>query len=218
MSTKGHEGARRKSLQGHILGCTRRAGENTFLSTKGHEGARRKPLQGHILVCTRRAGKNTFLSTKGHEGPRRGTKGHEENLCKVIYWAVHEGRGRTPFCPRRAAKGHEENLCKVMYWSVHEGRGRTPFCPRRATKGHEENLCKNIIWAVREGRWKTPFCPRRGTKKIFCGGRGSWSSTKRIRQETVRFCPRATCFSHCVSSLVQVSREPGKHQWIGDSG
>ena len=156
-ATKGHEGPRR--------------------ATKGHEGARRKPLQGHILVCTRRAGENTFLSTKGHEGPRRKPlQGHD--------WAVI---------------------------FVHEG-------PRNTTKDHEENLCKNIIWAVREGRWKTPFCPRRGTKKIFCGGRGSWSSTKRIRQETVRFCPRATCFSHCVSSLVQVSREPGKHQWIGDSG
>ena len=84
LSTKGHEehlntflsaedaegrgGARRTPLQGHNLGCPRRAGENTFFI---HEGPRRKPLQGHNLGCPRRRAENTFFI---HEGSRRVTK------------------------------------------------------------------------------------------------------------------------------------------------
>ena len=66
-ATKDHE----EPLQGHYLGCPRRAAEKTFLSTKGHEGPRRKPLQGHNLGCPRQGrGENLFI----HEGPRRTTK------------------------------------------------------------------------------------------------------------------------------------------------
>ena len=77
--------------------------------------------------------------------------------------SVREVRGRKPFCPRRATKGHEQNLCKVIVWSAREGPRREPlFCPRRAAKGHEENLCKVIIWSAREGRGRKPFLSTKG--------------------------------------------------------
>ena len=40
-------------------------GRTPFLSTKGHEGPRRKPLRDHHLVCPRRAGQNTFFVYEG---------------------------------------------------------------------------------------------------------------------------------------------------------
>ena len=106
LSTKGrgenlfiHEGPRRKPLQGHYLGCPRRAAEKTFLSTKGHEGPRRTPLQDHNLGCPRGAAEKTSFD------PRRATKDHEENLLS-------------------STKGHEERLCKVIIWAVHTGPRR----------------------------------------------------------------------------------------------
>ena len=173
-------------------------GRTPFLSTKGHEGPRRTPLQGHNLVCPRRAAENTFFI---HEGPRRTTK---NTFARSYFGLSTKGCGEHLFYPRRAAKDHEENLCKIIFWSVHEGRGRTPlqghnlgcprraaektflihegprrttkktfarsyfglstkgcgenlFDPRRATKDHEENLCEVIIWVVHEGPRRQPF-------------------------------------------------------------
>ena len=195
MSTEGHEGPRRKPLRDHDLVCPRRAGENTFfgratkdheenlcgimiwsvhegrgrtpfLSTKGHEGPRRKPLRDHDLVCPRRAGENTFFD------PRRATKDHEENLCGIMIWSVHEGRGRTPFLihegPRRTT---EKTFARIMIWSVHEGRGRTPFFglstkgggehlfegPRRTTK--EKTFARIIFGLSTKGGGEHLFCP-----------------------------------------------------------
>ena len=152
--------------------CPRCAGENTLFI---HEGPRKGTKNsfarslfglstksgGEHLFYPRRTTKKNFarslfgLSTMcGGEHPfypRRATKGHEELLCKVIIWSVHEGRGRTPFL---STKGHEENLCEVIIWSVHDVRGRTPFL---STKGHEENLCKIVILSVREGPRRTLF-------------------------------------------------------------
>ena len=152
-------------------------GGTPFLSTKGHEGPRRKPMQGHDLVlvdeglrrtpfCPRKAAKGreenlcrviiwAVLEGRGEKtfyDPRRATKGHEENLCKGIIWSVHEGRGRTPLLsteghggPRRKpSQGHN------LVYPRRAGEN-TFFCPRRATKGHEENLRKVIIWSVDEG-------------------------------------------------------------------
>ena len=102
MSTEGHEGPRRKPLRDHKLVCPRRAGENTFYVHGGPRRTTRKPLRDHDLVCPRRAGENTFLD------PRRATKDHGENLCGIMIWSVHEGRGRTPFLihegPRRTTE------------------------------------------------------------------------------------------------------------------
>ena len=100
---------------------------NFLLSTEGREVPRRKPLPDHYLVCPRRDAGNTFFvhegprrTTKncngntfvhgGHGGPRRTATATA-----------------TSFCPRRAAKCHEENLCQIIIWSVHEGTRGTPF-------------------------------------------------------------------------------------------
>ena len=128
-------------------------------AAKGHEGPRRKPLQGLGLVCPRRAGEKTFFVREGprraakktffvREGPRRAAK---KTFVRSWFGLSAKGGGENLFCPRRAAKGREENLCKVLVWSVHESRGEHLFHPRRATKDHEENLGKVIIWSVHEG-------------------------------------------------------------------
>ena len=122
--------------------------------------------------------------------PRRATKGHEQNLCKVIVWSAREGPRREPlFCPRRAAKGHEENLCKVIIWSAREGRGRRHFL---SAKGHEENLCKVLNWSVREGprikeRWRPAIWVGCG---LVWGTAGGVKTCLLIGQE-VRFLGRA---------------------------
>ena len=149
-------------------------GRTPFLSTKGHEGPRRTPLQG-----PRRTPLHIFgLSTKGCGehlfDPRRAAKDHEENLCKIIFWSVHEGRGRTPLqghnlgCPRRAAEKtfliHEgprrttkKTFARSYFGLSTKGCGENLFDPRRATKDHEENLCEVIIWVVHEGPRRQPF-------------------------------------------------------------
>ena len=131
-----HEGPRRKP----------------FLSTKGHEGPLRKPLQGHDLGCPQRAAEKTFFD------PRRATKDHEENLCKIIIWAVHKGPRRKPFL---STKGHEGPRRKPLQGHnlgcPRRAAEKTFFDPRRATKDHEENLCKIIIWAVHTGPRRKPF-------------------------------------------------------------
>ena len=179
LSTKGHEGPRRKPLQGIIWSILEGRGRTPFFvhegprratkgregprrAAKGREGPRRKPLQGHNLGCPRRAGENTFFC------PRRATKGHEENLCKVMIWSIDEGLRRTPFCPRKAAKGREGPRRKPLQGHnlgcPRRAGENTFFCPRRATKGHEENLCKVMIWSIDEGLRRTPFCPRKAAK------------------------------------------------------
>ena len=63
LSTKGggeHLLSTKKTFAG-----SRREGRTPFLSTKGHEGPRRKPLRDHDLVCPRRAGENTFFVYEG---------------------------------------------------------------------------------------------------------------------------------------------------------
>ena len=172
-----HEGPRRKP----------------FLSTKGHEGPRRKPLQGHNLGCPQRAAEKTFFD------PRRATKDHEENLCKVIIWAVHKGPGqRKPFL---STKGHE-------------GPRRTPLqdhnlgCPQRAAEK---------TFFVHEG-------PRRTTKKTFA--RSQFGLYTKGREENLLWStqimvlghenqarnglvlPAGVLSCHIVSSLLQMSTEP----------
>ena len=152
LSTEGHEGPRRKPLQGIIWSVHGgRGGGTPFLSTEGHEGPRRTPLQGHNLVCSWRAGREHLFV---HGGPRRTT---ENTFAGVLFGLFMEGGGEHLFCPRRATKDHGEHLCKGIIWSVHGERGGTPFCPRRATKDHEENLCRVIIWSGRDGMRRTPF-------------------------------------------------------------
>ena len=169
-----------------------------------HEGPRRKPLRDHDLVCPRRAGENNFFD------PRRATKDHEENLCGIMIWSVHEGRGRTPFLstkghegprrkplrdhdlvcprragentffPRRATKDHGENLCGIINWSVHEGRGRTPFL----TKGHEGPRRKPL-------RDHDLVCPRRAGENTFFGStKGHEGPRRKPLRDHDLVCPR----------------------------
>ncbi len=130
-------------------------GRTPFLSTKGHEGQRRKPLQGHVLVYPRRAGKNTFFV---HEGPRRTMK---KTFVRSCFGLSTKGGGEHLFCPRRATKDHEENLRKVMFWSVHEGRGRTPFLSTKGREeNHFKIIIWSVLEGPLRAMKKT-FCSRR---------------------------------------------------------
>ena len=172
MSTKGHEGPRRKPLRDHDLVCPRRAGENTFLI---HEGPRRIPLQDHDLVCPRRVGENTFSSTKGHEGPRRIPLQDHDLVCprrageNTFY--VHGG-------PRRTT---EKTFARIINWSVHEGRGRTTFL---SMEGHEGPRRKPL-------QGHKLVCPRRAGEDTFLDPR---RAAKGPRRKTLRdhdlVCPR----------------------------
>ena len=148
-AAKGHE----ENLCGIMIWSVHEGrGRTPFLSMKGHEGPRRKPLRDHKLVCPRRAGENTFVD------PRRAAKGHGENLCKVINWSVHEGRGRTPFL---SMKGNEGPRRKPL-------QGHKLVCPRRAGE--------NTFFDPRrahEGPRRKPLqghklvCPRRAGENTF---------------------------------------------------
>ena len=154
-------------------------------------------------------GKKPFLSTKGHEGPRRATKDHEEHLCKGIIWSVREGRGRKSFL---STKGREGQRRKPLQGHVlvypRRASENNFFCPRRATKDHEKNPFKIIIWSVLEGPRREPFLVDADH------GRRSRESREK-RSDSAR---RRPVFCHIVSSLIQMSTEPGKHRWIGDRG
>ena len=96
-----------------------------------HEGARRTPLTPFYPRRTRRA-----------------TKGHEEHLCRVIIWAVHEGRGENTFFIHEGATKKTFAGSHTL-WAVHEGRAENTFFihegSRRATKN-------NLLWIHEEPR------------------------------------------------------------------
>ena len=181
-------------MQGHNLSCLQRAAEKTFLSTKGHEGPRRKPLQGHNLGCPHRAAEKTFFD------PRRATKDHEENLCKIINWAVHKGPRRKPFL---STKGHEGPRRKPL-------QGHNLGCTQRAAEK---------TFFVHEG-------PRRAAKKtiarsqfgLYTKGRGEnllWSTQIMVlgHENQARnglVLPTGVLSCHNFSSLLQISREPSE--------
>ena len=173
-------------LRDHDLVCPRRVGENTFFI---HEGPRRKPLRDHDLVCPRRAGENTFFD------PRRATKDHEENLCGIMIWSVHEGRGRTPFMSTKGHEGPRRKPLRDHDLVCPRRAGENTFFPRRATKDHEEYLFKIMIWSVHEGNTfsstkghegprRIPLqdhdlvCPRRAGENTFLIHEGPRRTTK----------------------------------------
>ena len=140
---------------------------NFLLSTEGREGPRRKPLP--IIIWSRRDVGNTFVhegprrNTKncngntfvhgGHGGPRRTATATA-----------------TSFCPRRAAKGHEENLCQIIIWSVHEGTRGTPFLSTKGTKNTKNCNGNTFVHGGHGGPRRTAtatatsFCPRRAVE------------------------------------------------------
>ena len=119
----GHGGPRRTATATATSFCPRRAAKEHeelqrqhIWSTEDTEG--RGELQRRLQLpfvhegprrATKNCNGNTFVHG-GHGGPRRTATATA-----------------TSFCPRRAAKGHEENLCQVIIWSVHEGTRRTPY-------------------------------------------------------------------------------------------
>ena len=127
--------------------CPRRDWRNTFFV---HEGPRRN---------TKNCNGNTFVHG-GHGGPRRTATATA-----------------TSFCPRRAAKGHEENLCQIIIWSVHEGTRGTPFLSTKGHEGTRRTAtATHLSTEDTEGRGELqrrlqlPFVhggPRRATKKTF---------------------------------------------------
>ena len=136
--------------------CPRRDWRNTFFV---HEGPRRN---------TKNCNGNTFVHG-GHGGPRRTATATA-----------------TSFCPRRAAKGHEENLCQIIIWSVHEGTRGTPFLSTKGHEGTRRTAtATHLSTEDTEGRGELqrrlqlPFVhggPRSATKKTFA--RSPFLSTK----------------------------------------
>ena len=106
------------------------------------------------------------------------------------------------------AEGHEEHLNTFLSAEDAEGHEEhlKTFLSAEDAEGHEEHLNTFLSAEDAEGHGEH-LCHRR-----------LWSSITRIRRETVRFCAQASCFGHIVSRLLQMATEPGKNQWIGDSG
>ena len=204
------------------------------------------------MVCPRCAGENTLFI---HEGPRKGTK---NSFARSLFGLSTKSGGEHLFYPRRATKDHEEKLCEVIIWSVHDVRGRTPFlstkgherarrtplqghylvCPRRAGENtffiHEgprrttkKNFARSLFGLSTMCGGEHPFYPRRATKKtfarsLFClcaKGRGEHffgltqimvvDHENHLRNSPI--LPAGVLVCHIVSSFLQMSTEPGKH-------
>ena len=167
LSTEGREGPRRatKNCNGNFLlstegregprRATKNCNGNTFVHG-GHGGPRRTATATATSFCPRRATKEHEELQRQHICPRRtrraaencngdcnfllSTKGHEENLCQIIIWSVHEGTRGTPYVVD-ADHGRR---------SRESGEKRSDCARRRSVLSHceQSSLSVNGPWSV----------------------------------------------------------------------
>ena len=81
-----------------------------------------------------------------------------------------------------------------------------------STKGREENLCRIIIWFIQVGPGRTLFLIHEGARGTpFVVGADHGRRSRESLEKRSDSGRRRPAFGHIVSSLLQMSTEPGKH-------